>query len=376
MFKRMIVMLFLCLVVLGGVIGFDLFGKKMMAKQMAAMGAPAQTVSTTKVGLTDWQNEIKAVGSLRAAKGADLSPEVAGTVENIFFESGQDVDEGALLIQLRSSDDQAKLDALEADAHLAEITLERDAKQLKAQAIAQAVVDADAAKLESLKAQLAEQKALLEKKTILAPFAGRLGIRQIDVGQFLGAGTPIVTLQQLDPIYLDFAIPQQDLPKIAVGQKVTARTDSFPDRTFEGEISAINPKIDEATRNVDVRASFKNEDKSLRPGMFAAVTLQVGEPERFLTLPQTAITINPYGNVVYIVTPDGEDDKGEAKYKASTAFVQTGATRGDQIAVLDGIKEGDEIVTAGQMKLRNGSAIIINNSVQPLDDANPKPEDK
>lgn len=376
MIKRMIIMLLLCAIVLGGVFGFKMFGMKMMMQHMAAMGNALATVSTTIAKTETWQPEIKAVGTLRAAKGADLSPEVGGIVENIFMESGQDVDEGNVLLQLRSTDDYAKLQALVASTRLAEITVARDEKQLKAQAISQAAYDADVAALENLRAQMEAQKATLEKKMLVAPFSGRLGIRRVDVGQYLNPGSVVVTLQQLDPIYLDFFVPQQSITSLQVGQKVIARTDAAPDKTFEGEITAIESKVDEATRNIEVRATFKNPDKLLRPGMFATATIAKGEPQQFLTLPQTAITFNPYGSTVYVVKKEGTDDKGQPKLVANTAFVQTGLTRGDQIAILSGIKEGDEIVTAGQMKLSNGAGVAINNKIQPSNDANPLPADK
>jgi len=376
MIKRMIVMLVLCGVVLGGVFGFKAFGKKMMMQGMAAASNPPQTVSTIKAETQDWQPELKAVGSLRAMKGADLAAEVAGIVDAIHFESGDDVEEGKILVRLRDSDDAAKLQSLEASMRLAELTLQRDEKQLKAQAVPQATVDADRAALDSARAQMEAQKAVLDKKTIRAPFTGRIGVRSVDIGQYLNPGTTIVTLQQLDPIYIDFFLPEQALPQIKAGQKAVAKIAARPDLTFEGEVSAIDAKVDSNTRNILVRAAFKNPDKVLLPGMFANVTLATGLPQRYLTLPQTAITYNPYGSTVYVVQDQGADEKGSPKLVAVSSFVQTGLTRGDQIAVLSGIKEGDEIVTAGQLKLRNGSPVIINNSIQPTNDPNPKPEDK
>lgn len=376
MVKRMIIMLVLCALVLGGVFGFKAFGMKMMMQYMAAAGNPPQTVSTTIAAKSDWQPELKAVGTIKAVKGADLSAEAQGLVENIFIESGQDVTEGTVLLQLRSADEVARLQSLEAQARLATLTVERDEKQLKVQAISQATYDADKAALESLQAQIAEQKATLQKKTLIAPFSGKLGIRKVDVGQYVGPETTIVTLQQLDAVYLDFFVPQQNLDQIQVGQKIQLQTDSYKGKTFDGEITAINPKVDEATRNVEVRATFVNPDKLLRPGMFATAVLSTGTKESHITLPQTAITFNPYGSTVYIVQKEGTDEQGKPKLIAKTSFVKTGATRGDQIAILDGIKEGDEIVTAGQHKLRNGSTIVINNVVQPSNDVNPLPQDK
>lgn len=368
MIKRMIIMLLLVGLGLGGVFGFKFYGQMKMLEHMAASGNPAQTVSTITAQTEEWQPTLKAVGTLRAVKGADLAAEVAGIIDEIHFESGSDVEAGTLLVQLRNADDIAKLKALEASAKLAEITLQRDEKQLKAQAISQATYDNDAANLTAAKAAVENQKAILDKKSIRAPFAGHLGIRAVDVGQYLNPGSPIVTLQQLDPIYLDFYLPQQSLPQILIGQKVVAKTDAHPDKIFEGEITAIDAKVDASTRNVLIRATFKNPEHLLLPGMYAEASISSGEPERLLTLPQTAITYNPYGNTVYVVESDGEGLK-----IAKQVFVTTGMTRGDQIAVLDGIKEGDTIVTSGQLKLRNGSPVTINNNIQPSNDPNPKP---
>ncbi len=376
MIKRMIIMLVLCVLVLGGVFGFKMFGMTKMMKGMAAMGHQAETVATVKATTQPWQSEIKAVGTLRAAKGADLSPETGGIVENVFMESGQDVEEGTVLFQLRSGDDIAKLQALVAQVRLAELTVARDKTLIQTQAVSQATLDADIAGLENLKAQIEAQNVVLQKKTIVAPFAGRLGLRQVDVGQFVAAGTAMVTLQQLDPLFLDFFVPQQDLGKVHVGQKVAVRTDAFEGRLFEGEIEAIGVKVDDKTRNVEVRAVLKNQDKALRPGMFATMTIETGAPQSFVTLPQTAITFNPYGSTVYSVKEDGVDDTGASKKKAMMMFVETGAARGDQVAIIKGVVAGDEIVTAGQLKLRNGSSVVVNNTTLPTNDENPSPKDR
>jgi len=371
MIKRMLLMIVAVAVIVGGMLGFKFMNAMGMKKYLSTQPAPTQTVSTIKAAMQDWQGDLQAVGTLRAINGADLSSEVSGIVETLSFESGGDVDQGAVLVRLRDEDEVAQLHALEAAAALAQITCDRDAKQIKGQAVSQATIDADTAALNSAKAQVAAQQAIVEKKTIRAPFKGRLGIRQIDIGQFLNAGTTIVTLQQLDPIYVDFNLPEQNLPQISVGQKVTARADALSGSSFEGGISAINAKIDEATRNISVRAMFKNPDAKLLPGMFARVSVAVGEPQKKLTLPLTAITFNPYGNTVYIVS---KDDKGALT--ARQTFVTLGATRGDQAAVLEGLKEGDEVVTTGQLKLRNGTPVVVNNEIQPTSDQNPKPEDK
>jgi len=390
--KRMALMLVVLVLILGGIFGYKVFVGIMTKKYMMSMGAPPQTVSTGKAMSADWQPKLEAVGSLRAVQGADLSSEVAGIVEDIKFDSGSDVEAGAVLVQLRAEDDVGKLLSLQAAEKLAEINYERDQKQLKVQAVSQAAVDTDAANLAGAKAQVAEQQAIVDKKTIRAPFAGHLGIRAVDVGQYLNPGSMIVTLQQLDPIYVDFTLPEQSLTQVSTGQKVIATVDAHADKSFDGEISSINSKVDESTRNIQVRASFKNPDHLLLPGMFAKLSIEVGAPVHYVILPQTVITFNPYGSTVYLVQnksdegqkadgdkgdKDGKDD-GDNKPQliAKQTFVTTGPTRGDQIAILSGVKEGDTVVTSGQMKLRNGSPIIVNNEISPTDNPNPKPQDR
>ncbi|MDD5586166.1 MAG: efflux RND transporter periplasmic adaptor subunit [Alphaproteobacteria bacterium] len=375
MMKRMIIMLVLVGLVLGGVFAWLQFGHYMMTKAMSASSNPPQTVSTVKAEMLEWQPELKAVGTLRAVKGADLSAEVEGIVDEIHFESGDDVEEGKTLMHLRDADDVARLKSLEATAKLAEITLQRDMKQVKVQAVSQATVDADTANLNSALAQVEQQKAVVAKKTIRAPFAGHVGIRSVDIGQYLNPGMAVVTLQQLDPIYIDFYLPEQLLPQVQMGQKVTAKTDAHPGKALEGDVTALNAKVDPATRNILIRATLKNPERLLLPGMFANVNVVSGTPQRYITLPQTAITYNPYGNTVYIVETKGTNEKGEPQLTAKQTFVTTGETRGDQIAVLSGVKEDDAVVSSGQIKLRNGSPVVINNNIQPANEANPKPED-
>jgi membrane fusion protein (multidrug efflux system) len=360
------------------------YGTYKMIKGFAAQGTPKFTVSTTKVRFEDWLPQMSAVGSLRAERGADLSAEVDGTVDSIQFRSGDSVKAGQALVRLRAADEIAHLESLRAAATLAEINFKRDTAQFEAEAISQAVLDTDAATLRSARAQVAEQQALVDKKIVRAPFAGQMGIRAVDVGQYLAAGTKIVTLQQLDPIFVDFALPQQALSQIRVGQKASVTSDAFPGRTFTGAIAALDPRVDTDTRNVRIRALLQNPERKLLPGMFANVRVEVGAPVRYLTLPQTAVAYNPYGATVYLVGPPGADAQAAKPAAGASApalvakqvFVTTGATRGDQVAILTGIKEGDEVVTSGQIKLRNGAAVTINNSVQPANDADPQLPDK
>jgi len=238
------------------------------------------------------------------------------------------------------------------------------------------VVDADAANLKSARAQVAEQRALVNKKLVRAPFAGRLGIRAVDVGQYVTAGTKLVTLQALDPVYVDFYAPQKSLGKIALKQKIVLQTDAFAGAQFAGAISSIDPRVDPATRNVQVRASVRNPKHSLLPGMFATVSIAAGGPQRFITLPQTAVAYNPYGETVFVVE-EQKGPEGKASLVAQQKFVTTGGTRGDQVSILSGIKEGDTVVTAGQLKLRSGGVpVIVNNSIQPANDPAPQPRDQ
>ncbi len=301
--------------------------------------------------------------------------ELAGVVDKIGFESGQDVEAGQTLLHLRNDDDVAKLQSLEAVAKLSEITYQRDLKQFKAQAVSQATIDTDAANLKNNRAQVEQQRAIVDKKTLQAPFAGHLGIRQVDLGQYLAPGTVIVTLQALTPIYADFMLPQQDLARIRVGQEVIAKVDTYPDKTFTGKITAINPKVDTSTRNVQVRAELQNPDKLLTPGMYVTVDAVTGQPKKFVTVPQTAISYNSYGDLVYVVEEKGKGADGKPHLVAQQTFVAVGATRGDQVSITKGLKAGTTVVIGGQMKLRNGVPLVVNNTVVPKDDPNPKPVD-
>ena len=375
MTKRMIIMLLAVGALFGGIFGFKAFVGGKIKEAIASKGIPPETVSTAKAQFAEWREGFQAVGTLRAVRGADIAPEVPGLITRILFQSGQEVAEGTPLVQLNNEADVAKLQSLEASVELAEANYERDKKQLAIQAVSQAVVDADAATLKSAKAQVAEQRALVSKKLGRAPFSGRLGIRAVDVGQYVNAGTKLVTLQALDPIYVDFFAPQKSLEKVALKQKVALSTDAFPGQQFTGEVSSIDPKIDPATRNVQVRATVRNVKKSLLPGMFATVSITSGGPQRFLTLPQTSVSYNPYGDTVFIVEEQKAQD-GKASLIAQQKFVTTGQTRGDQVAILSGIKEGDTVVTAGQIKLRSGRPVVINNAIQPTDNPAPKPKDQ
>ena len=373
MIAPVLIIVLIVVIVLGAVLGLQNYGGKMGKKMMAAAANAPQTISTIQAAASDWQSLIQATGTFRAVRGADLSAQAAGVVEEIAFDSGNEVPAGKILLRLKPNDDYAKLQQLQAAAQLAQQTLQRDQEQFAAQAISQANIDTDVSSLKSARAQVAAQQALIEEKIVRAPFAGRLGIRQIDLGQYLAAGTTVVTLQALDPILVDFFVPQQALARLRTGLSVSALVDAFPGQTFSGVVESINSKVDPGSRNVQVRASFHNADKRLIPGMFATVQIADGEKKSRITLPQAAITYNPYGDAVFIVEQHGNDDKGRPHYTVQQRFVKLGATRGDQVAIEDGVKPGETVVTAGQIKLRNGSSVVVNNDVLPDNDPNPHP---
>jgi membrane fusion protein (multidrug efflux system) len=376
----MAIMLMIVAVVFGGLFFFVNFRASMIQQVLAAMANPPQTVSVTTAAFQEWRPSLTAVGTFRAVNGADLALEASGVVEKIHFQSGEDAAAGQLLLELRKDTDVAKLNSLKATAELNAINLRRDQAQLKIHAASQASVDTDLANLKSANAEVAQQEAVIAQKTLRAPFAGRLGIRAVDLGQYIGAGSVIVTLQALDPIFLDFLLPQQVLSGLEVGQPISATVDAFPGATFVGKIAAISSKVDQASRNVQIRASLSNGDHRLRPGMFASVEIATGKPERFVTLPQTAIVYAPYGNSVFLV--DKAEAKGDGKAAPPTGlvarqtFVRLGNARGDQISVLEGLQEGATVVTAGQIKLRNGTPVKIDNSASQPFDPDPKPVDK
>jgi membrane fusion protein (multidrug efflux system) len=381
--KRMAIMLAAVFTLIGVIVGYNMLQASMLKKMLEGGGGgiPPATVSTMKAQMQDWQDALSAVGSLRAVRGVDVSTEIAGLVRRVNVTSGADVAPGTVLVELNSDAERAQVETLKVAVELATITLNRDREQLSVQAVSQATIDNDEADLRSKKAQVAQMQATLEKKTILAPFAGRLGISTIAPGQYLNAGDKIVSLQAIDPIYADFFLPQQQISR---KETVIVTTDAWPGREFKGKLSAVNSTIDPATRNIQVEATIANPDRALLPGMYAKVNVQVGSVQRFLTLPQAAVTYNPYGAAVYLAQPaESAQSGGAAKSDsapslvASQTFVTLGPTRGDQVAIVKGIKEGDTVVTSGQMKLlRPGTPLIVNNSVVPRNDPNPKPQEQ
>ncbi|KPC52859.1 efflux RND transporter periplasmic adaptor subunit [Amantichitinum ursilacus] len=371
MAKRMIIMLIVVGVIFGGIFGFQIFKGQMIKKYLANQHAPAETVTATHVGFADWQPTLSAVGTLRAVRGVDLSSEVAGQVREVLLKSGTTVKAGEVLVRLNDDTEVAQLRSLQAAAELSNTTLKRDKAQLEAQAISQAVVDADIADLNSKNALVAQQQAVIAKKTIRAPFSGKVGITTVNPGQYINPGDKLASLQTVDPILVDFLVPQQALSQLKIGQTVQIKSDANPNAHYQGKITAVDAKVDSATRNIQVEAAVANPKGDLLAGMFATAQVSTTAPIKYLTLPQTAVAFNPYGEVVFLISNGPKDDKGNVTQVVKQTFVTAGQTRGDQVAITAGLKEGDYVVTNGQHKLKNGSTIVVNNKVAPSDSANP-----
>lgn len=374
--RRMTIMLCGVFLLLGLIFGFNQLKTFMIKHFISGMGLPPATVSTMVITTSEWQPKLTSVGNVRAFRGVELSTEVAGLVASVPIKSGQDVKEGELLIKLNDSSDVAQLNSLKALADLAKVINERDRQQLAIQAISKNVFDTSAADAKSKQAQVEQQTALVAKKNLKAPFSGRVGIVSINPGQYVNSGDKLLTLQTLDPIFVDFNLPQNNAEQIQVGQIVEVTTDAFKDASFTGKITAVSPKVDTNTRNIQVEAQLANPDKKILPGMFANVNIKLGDQVKLLTLPQTAVTYNPYGSTVFLAKSSGKKDKqGKEILEAQQVFVTTGATRGDQVAILKGVEDGATVVTSGQLKLKNGTPLIINNKVEPANSPNPKPQE-
>ncbi|MES1991103.1 MAG: efflux RND transporter periplasmic adaptor subunit [Pseudomonadota bacterium] len=374
--KRMTIMLVITAVILGLVFTFVIGKKLLIAHFIAGMSSQPQTVSSTVVGYEEWEPTISAVGTLKAKNGTDITPQLSGIVSNIAFESDSYVKKGDVLISFADEDDVGKLKALQASADLARLTYNRSKELVRSRTVSQAQLDNATANLKSAEAQVAAQQALVDKKQIRAPFDGHVGIRLVDIGQYLTAGQKVTTLQALEPIYIDFTLPQSEVRLVSVGQDVTVHTDAYPDETFTGKVLALDPKLDPVTRNISVRAELANADRKLLPGMFGSITITTGAKEKQLTLPQTAITYNPYGETVFLVIKGEADEDGKIPLKAKQKFVKTGKRRGDQVAVIEGVSAGDTIVTSGQLKLKNDTPLALNNETPLPNDAAPQMQDQ
>ncbi len=358
-------------IVFGGIFGYKAFVARMTEQALSNRPPPVHTVTAMEAPVDTWRARIRSVGSLSALRGVEITSEIDGRVTEVAVDDGVEVERGDVLVRLSAQGLEADLRAARAEARLAEIELERQQRLRRQNANSESDVDRAESELEQARGRVGSIEASLAKKTIRAPFSGRIGIVDVDVGQYLGVGHPIVTLQNLDPIRIDFSVPQRELARIAEGQTVTARVETYPEAEFAGEITAISPQVEQATRNVDVRARVANPQGRLRPGMFVQAAVQLPAQNDVVTLPQTAITYNPYGDSVFLINEEQTDD-GETRLTVERKFVRTGATRGDQVQVLEGVEPGQRVVTSGQLKLRNGSRVEVDNAVEPSNEAEPE----
>ncbi|ODA68341.1 putative efflux pump periplasmic linker TtgA precursor [Methyloligella halotolerans] len=404
MTKRFIIVGLIIAVFLGGLAWFQLVFKPQMIEQFVSkMQGAAPTVTTEEARTERWTPEIHAIGTVTAIRGVNLAPEISGIVEDYFFESGDDVEEGKLLVQLDDSVQRAELAANKATLKDAEINYDRQSKLVDRGAVSQAALDTATANRDSARAAVDQVSAIIEQKSVEAPFSGRIGLRTVEKGQYVPTGEGIVWLQALDPIWIDFPVPESAAGRIELGDPVRVNVDSHPERTFEGKITARDVRVSSDTRTLTLRATLKNLDKVLLPGMFGDVTVDSGEPKQYVTVPKTAVTYSLYGDAVWVAVPnDGKDrepndkpspesggaqaaeaDQGEApdgqasdgdeagtkpeaeqgpKLKAERRFVRVGPNRGDRVAILEGVKAGEEVITSGQLKLQPDSSVEVDNS--------------
>jgi membrane fusion protein, multidrug efflux system len=372
MLKRMFLMLAVVLLVVAG-LGFVKYKQIAAAIAQGSSYAPPPDAVTTVVAKSEsWPSTLNVIGTTAAIQGVTVSADLPGTVDKIHFESGQSVHAGDVLVELDTREERSQLAAAESDAELARINYGREQQLVKEGVVPKSEFDNADANQKSTAAKVGEIKATIERKTIKAPFSGILGIRQVNLGQYMSAGQAFVSLQSLNPIYVNFGIPQQESPRVQVGHTLRITSDDLPGVTFNGRVNALDSVVNEATRNIQVQATLQNPGGKLRPGMFVQVELGVGANRNVIPLPATAINYAPYGDSVFVVTSE-KDAKGNRKVRQQ--FVKVEGSRGDQIAVVSGLNSGDEVVSSGVFKLRNGASVIVNNSVQPPNNPKPKPED-
>lgn len=382
--RRMMWMLLLVTVVFGGIFGMQMMGKKGMEQYFDNMPVPPAAIATGVATAQEWQTQLDAPGSVVAVNGTVLSSEAGGLVTEILFESGSNVNKGDLLVRLDSADERAELARLQAQAELADLNRKRREKLYSLEAISKSDLDAVQSEFNAAKSAVEAQRARLAQKDIRAPFSGTLGIRQINLGEYLAPGGPIVTLQSMDPVDVDFDLPEQRIGQVQPGFKVSVMADAYPDRTFEGEVFAIEPQVDAATRNFRVRARVPNTDLALRPGQFCKVRLDLPHMQKIVVVPRTAIDYSAYGNAVYVLRKKKDAAQPAAPampgappptdLEVEQRFVKTGAVRGDFVAILDGLKPGEEIAVTGLLKLRNGMPVIVNNDLNSKPVLDPKPQ--
>jgi len=367
--KRMLVMVIALAVFFGGLFGYKSFVAQQSQEAMAAAGPPVATVSTAHVRTEAWAEELSGVATLKSGQSVNISALLDGQITRLHFKSGDEVARGALLVSQDIAEDKAVLKALRADLRLAEIELGRIEQLVKNRLVPQSDLDVAKSKLDRVLAEIENREAAISKKSIRAPFAGRLGIRQVNLGQYLEAADAIVRLESLDSLYADFTLPQQAFRQVRVGQPVKLTVDAWVNESFTGKITAIEPLVDPATRNLLLRAELTNSDGRLQPGMFAQIRVSLPASNDVLIVPQAAAAFSPFGTSVFVVE---SSDTGPV---ARSVFITTGEVRGDLIEVTSGLSAGQQIVTAGQLKLRDGASIEIDNSVSVSSSETPAPDE-
>lgn len=374
MVKRMVVVLSVTAVLLTA-LGFVKYRQVETAVQASSSFQPPPEAVTSIVAKRElWPATMSVIGTMEAVQGVTVSADLPGTVARIAFESGQTVQKGDVIVELDTRQERAQLAALEAQRDLAKITYGRTQQLVKEGVISKADYDQATAQQRQTEANVAEIKATIERKTIRAPFTGVLGIRKVNLGQYLAAGNPIVALQALNPIYVDFGVPQQAANEVRVGRTLHVTSENIAGQSFTGRVTALDSIVDETTRNIQVQATLPNPQGKLKPGMFVQVEVGYGANKEAITLPASAISYAPYGDSVFIIS-EMKDPKGQTYKGVRQQFVKIDGSRGDQVAVVSGVNPGDEVVTSGVFKLRNGAAVNVNNKVQPGDNPAPKPQD-
>src|SRR5436190_1607265 len=374
MLKRMLLMLGVVIVLVAG-LGFVKFKQIQTAiAQGASFAPPPSAVSTIVATKETWPSTLNIIGTAQAIQGVTVSADLPGTVYKINFESGQAVHAGDVLVELDTRQERAQLAAAEAQRDLAKINFNRTQELVKQGVVARTEYDNTESMQKATEAQVGEIKAAIERKTVRAPFTGVLGIRQINLGQYLAAGAAIVPLQALNPIYVNFGVPQQSAPQVRGGRALHVTSEDLPGVQFNGRVTAVDSVVSEATRNIQVQATVPNPQGKLRPGMYVQVQVILGESRSVITLPASAINYAPYGDSVFVVA-DLTDPKGKTYRGVRQQVVKLEGSRGDQVAVVSGLNPGDEVVTSGVFKLRNGAPVQVNNKVQPSNNPKPKPED-
>jgi membrane fusion protein (multidrug efflux system) len=375
MIRKVLIAVFVVLVVGGTLAGVKTLQIRTLMAAGKSYASPPESVSSVLAREEKWQGTITAIGSVTAVQGVTVTPELAGIIHEIAFESGAVVAKDALLVRLDTSTEEAQLHALEAQEELARLTLARERSLRSQNMVAQSELETAEATLKQTQGMADATRAIIQKKTIRAPFAGRLGIRLVNLGQYLDTGKPIVSLQSLTPIYADFSLPQQELARLQTGMRVRLTTDAYPGRQFDGTLTAINPDLDPQTRSVGLQATFENADQLLRPGMFARVEVLLPEERAVLVVPATSVLSAPYGDSVFVIESKPGKDSGKAELVVRQQFIRTGSARGDFVSVETGLKPGERIVSAGIFKLRNGMSVIENNELSPKNELAPRPSD-